>query len=450
MVNDTIVAIATPPGRGGVGIVRISGDRLAGWLPALVDRAVRPRQATHCRFLADDRAIIDEGLLLFFPGPGSFTGEDVIELQGHGSPVVLDLLVRRAVELGARVARPGEFSERAFLNGKLDLVQAEAVADLVAADSETAARAAQASLQGEFSRRIREVVEGLVAVRVLVEAGLDFSEEDIELASPEQLAMRLEDLEGRLTGLMGAARQGSVIREGLRVAIVGKPNAGKSSLLNALSGVDSAIVSALPGTTRDVVRDTVTLGGVAFQLFDTAGLRDTDDPVEREGVRRAHSEMDRADLVLLVVDSQVAEVRDAQALVPEEFAAYARAGRLTVVCNKIDLSLLTAGIAGSDPPVVAVSAVTGAGLEVLRNRLVEAAQVRGGTEGAFMARRRHLAALDKALGHLQQARRNLATLLPELLAEELRQAQHALGSITGEFTSEDLLGEIFSGFCIGK
>lgn len=450
MVNDTIVAVATPPGRGGVGIVRISGSGLEAWLPALGGRRVRPREATHCRFRDTEGGVVDEGILLFFPAPASFTGEDVIELQAHGSPVVLDLLVRRALELGARPARAGEFSERAFINGKLDLVQAEAVADLVAADSEAAARAALASLQGEFSRRIEAIAEVLIELRVLLEAGLDFADEDIEPVALDSLSERLDELGTGIAGLAASARQGSLLREGFRVAITGHPNAGKSSLLNVLSGTDTAIVTAIPGTTRDLVRDSMILDGIPFHLVDTAGLRESLDPVELEGMRRAREELERADLVLLVVDSTQHGSDEVADLVARDFQDCAHAGRLVLVLNKIDLSGLAPGLSRETVPSVALSAATGAGMEALRCCLLEAARGESAREGAFMARRRHLAALEAALDHVREAQRLVAGAPPELMAEELRQAHRELGSITGEFTSEDLLGAIFAGFCIGK
>ena len=450
-MNDPIVAVATPRGRGGVGIVRVSGAGLAGWLAALTDRNIQPRQAQHCRFRDTDGTVIDQGILLFFPGPSSFTGEDVIELQAHGSPVVLDMLVRRLLHLGARPARPGEFSERAFLNGKLDLVQAEAVADLVAAESEAAARAAQASLQGEFSRRISTIRDVLIAQRVLLEAGLDFSDQDIELVAPAALAENLAALCSSIATLLAEATQGSLLREGFRVAIAGRPNVGKSSLMNALTGQDAAIVTDIPGTTRDVIREVVNIRGIPFHLFDTAGLRDSPEPVEREGMRRARAELARADRVLLVVDSQIEGDTETAVFIEQELAAHAARGHLSVILNKIDLSGVAPGQRERSPPLVALSAITGDGLDALRNHLVEVARGGSSSEGHFMARRRHLAALEAALASVRTAERLAGeAALPELLAEELRQAQRQLGGITGEFSSDDLLGEIFAGFCIGK
>lgn len=450
MAAEPIVAVATPPGRGGIGIVRISGHGLHGWLGSLTDHPVVPREATHARFVAADGEVIDEGILLYFPAPASFTGEDVIELQGHGSPVVMDMLVQRAIQLGARPARAGEFSERAFFNGKLDLVQAEAVADLVAAESEAAARAALRSLQGEFSRRIDAIARQLIDLRVLLEAGLDFSDQDIEFATIEQLRDRLLGLCREIVNLIDQARAGARLQEGFHVVIAGRPNAGKSSILNALSGRDSAIVTAIPGTTRDVVRDAMNVGGVVFHLSDTAGIRDSVDPVEVEGMRRARAECERADLVLLVVESQASWQKDVDEFVIGDFAGHVEGGRLMVVLNKIDLSGMAAGVHDRIPPTIAVSAVSGAGMDVLRTYLGRIAGARSGVQGQFMARRRHLAALATTQAHVQRALDTLGSIPLELIAEELRQAQGALDSITGAFTSDDLLGEIFSGFCIGK
>lgn len=448
---DTIVAVATAPGRGGVGVVRISGVALDALLPVLCDRPIESRRAVHCRFLEQDGSAIDEGIALYFRAPASFTGEDVIELQGHGGPVVMDMLVRRVMALGARLARPGEFSERAFLNGKLDLVQAEAVADLIAADTEAAARGAMRSLQGEFSKRVESLTDALVSLRVQVESVLDFPDEDVgEAENTGPLIARLDSLLAAFEALHASVQQGVVLQEGIRVAIAGPPNAGKSRLLNALSGQETAIVTEVAGTTRDVLRETIQLGGVPIHIVDTAGLRDSDDLIEAEGMRRARVEIKRADCVLLVVDSQRDRGKEARELITEEFAVCAQDGRLTLVLNKADLSGLSAGERSGPVPIQVVSAATGAGLDALRAHLIARAKGNGGSAAEFSGRRRHLSALDAAAAHIARAKLNAQRQGPELLAEELRQAQRELGAISGVFTTEDLLGEIFSTFCIGK
>ena len=451
MIVEPIVAVATPRGRGGIGIVRISGTELESWLPKLFDRPAEPRRACHGNFTSALGEVIDEGILLFFPAPASFTGEDVIELQGHGSAVLLDALVKRAVALGARLARPGEFSERAFLNGKLDLVQAEAVADLIAADSEAAAKAALRSLQGEFSSRIQRLARSLTDLRVMVETDLDFSDQDIDLSSLDSLQQRLNMLLDEVVQVISAARQGSQLRDGFRVAIVGRPNAGKSRLLNALAGQDRAIVTAIPGTTRDILREMVNLDGIALELFDTAGLRETRDVVELEGMRRAREVLTAADSVLLVVDSRdCVSQEDVEAFLLAECPEPSQRDRVTLVYSKIDLSGVGAGFTHGTPPSVAVSAVTGAGLDSLRTHLAQLATSNSGTEGQFMARRRHVRALEGVQEHVQHALARIDDVQLELAAEELRRAHQELGSITGEFSSDALLGEIFAGFCIGK
>ncbi|MDI3259235.1 MAG: tRNA uridine-5-carboxymethylaminomethyl(34) synthesis GTPase MnmE [Sinobacteraceae bacterium] len=440
---DTIAAIATPAGAGGIGVVRVSGPAVPAIARALLGRRPRPRHAHLTDFRASDGSLIDRGLLLYFPAPASYTGEPVLELQGHGSPVLLDLLVRRVCALGARLARPGEFTERAFLNGKLDLAQAEAVADLIAARSEAAARAALASLEGAFSRQVQALFERLVTLRVQLEAAIDFPEEEIDFLADPALIAGLEALRGELAALQAAARCGVRLNDGLRAVIVGRPNAGKSSLLNALAGSERAIVTAVPGTTRDVLREAIELDGFALSLADTAGLRETDDPVEREGVRRARLELERADLALLVTEAEHAE--DDLALLAE----VPTATRLVVV-NKIDLDGSPAQVQmRAGVPWLWLSARTGEGLDALRAQLLRLAGAGG--EGAFSARRRHLLALNAVAAALSRAAEALgAARAGELAAEELRAAQCALGEITGAYTSDDLLGAIFASFCIGK
>ncbi len=445
-VNDTIAAIATPPGRGGVGIVRLSGPLSAAIAEAVCGAQPAPRRAAFRRFHAGDGGVLDEGIALYFPAPHSFTGEDVLELHGHGGPVIMDLLLARTLELGARPARPGEFSERAFLNDKLDLAQAEAIADLIASTTAEAARAAVRSLEGEFSRCIRELVEDLIELRVYIEAAIDFPEEEIDFLADYRIAEQLGTLRERLHALQAVAGQGRLLRDGMTVVIAGRPNAGKSSLLNYLAGREAAIVTDIPGTTRDVLREQIAIDGMPLHVIDTAGLRDSDDPVEQEGVRRAWAEMATADRILLLVD-------DRQGFTAEDRALRARlptAAGVTVIYNKIDLT-------GREPALrpaewgheLWLSAKSGAGLDQLREHLKRCMGYHGG-EGTLMARRRHLEALERAAAALAAAGEQLTARAGELAAEELRQAQNALSEITGEFTSEDLLGRIFSSFCIGK
>lgn len=444
--SDTIAAIATPPGRGGIAVLRLSGPaamalaaHVAGTLPA-------PRHAS-LRLLRDAAGeVIDNALVLPFPGPRSFTGEDVVEFQLHGSPVIADLLLERLISLGAREAGPGEFTRRAFMNGRLDLAQAEAVADLVASASTAAARAALRSLEGEFSAAVHGLVEALTLLRVRLEAGLDFPEEGLDAFTDPALAGELQDLLGRLAVLRAAADRGRVLRDGLTLVIAGAPNAGKSSLLNRLAGYEAAIVTDMPGTTRDLVREDILIDGMPVRVVDTAGLRDSADHVEAEGIRRARDAMRRADLVLLVEDCSKTGEPKAELALPDDVPVLR-------VRNKIDLAGLAPGeardSAGND--VLRLSALTGAGIELLRERLKALAGYADGAEGSFAARRRHLDALDRAAVRLQEAGALLAGgRAVELAAEELRLTQAALAEITGAFTTEDLLGRIFSEFCIGK
>ena len=437
---DLIAAIATAPGRGGVGVVRVSGADIAPLATAILGRVPAPRHATFSRFLDRDGQIIDEGIALYFVAPHSFTGEHILELQGHGGPVVLDLILQRCVELGARLADPGEFSRRAFLNGKLDLAQAEAVADLIDAASTEAARSAVRSLSGAFSKRIAELVEALTRLRMLVEATLDFPEEEIDFLKQADAFGRLNRIDASLAAVRAQAKQGALLREGLTVVLIGQPNVGKSSLLNQLAGFEAAIVTEMAGTTRDTVREAIQIDGVPLHVIDTAGLRDTDDAVEKIGIARTWAAVDKADVALLLVDA-------AHGLGKNEAAILARlpaVARLTLH-NKIDITADAPRAAGDE---IWLSAKTGAGVDLLRAKLLEAAGWQAAGEGAFMARARHLDALGRAAGHLVAAREAAEQL--ELFAEELRLAQVALSEITGEFTADDLLGEIFSAFCIGK
>jgi tRNA modification GTPase len=443
---DTIAALATPPGRGGVCVLRISGEDAARIATDIAGSLPAPRTAALRRFRAADGAVIDEGLVLSFPGPGSFTGEDVVELHGHGGPVVADLLLERLLALGARQARPGEFSQRAFVNGRLDLAQAEAVADLIDSGSAAAARAAARSLTGEFSVRVNGLVDALTALRVYVEAALDFPDEDVDFIADDALKDRVGNLRRDFDELQAAATQGAVLRDGLTVVLAGRPNAGKSSLMNRLTGEDTAIVTHLPGTTRDLLRREIVLDGLPLHVIDTAGLRTDAGLVEEEGIRRARREMERADRVLLVVDAGDAGTGAAPA---ETLPAGVP---VTVIRNKIDLLDESPGIAAAGGrTVVSLSALTGAGVDALRTHLKDCAGFEPDRPGALSARRRHLDALARARQHLETGWRELTEAAAgELLAEELRLAQAALGETTGAVSSEQLLGEIFSRFCIGK
>ncbi|MBV8342352.1 MAG: tRNA uridine-5-carboxymethylaminomethyl(34) synthesis GTPase MnmE [Gammaproteobacteria bacterium] len=466
--TDTIVASATPPGRGGIGIVRISGPKAPELGAVLLGELPAARRATCASFLDAGGAAIDAGLALFFPAPHSYTGEHVLELHGHGGEYVLEALVGRAVELGARRARPGEFTQRAFLNERLDLAQAEAVADLIDAGSREAARAAMRSLAGEFSAMVRGLTEAVIELRTYVEAAIDFPEEELDFLADRELGERFAALREHFAAVEASARQGRLLREGMTVVIAGRPNAGKSSLLNRLAGYDAAIVTPIPGTTRDVVRERIAIDGMPLHVLDTAGLRTGGDLVEEEGVRRAQAEMQRADRVLFVVDAAADPVAAALA---EERPRLPRDVPLTLILNKCDLlggeapvepARTAAGAAGArdaqgaadaagPPPRIALSALTGVGLAQLRAHLKECMGYRNVETGTVSARRRHLEALARARGHTLEAARQLAERRAgELVAEELRGAQQALGEITGEFTSEELLGRIFAGFCIGK
>jgi tRNA modification GTPase len=455
--SDTIVAPATAPGRGGIGVVRLSGPGVPAIAAGLLPQGLpEPRRATLATFRDSAGEALDTGLALYFPAPHSYTGEAVLELHGHGGPAVLAALVERAVELGARRAEPGEFTRRAYLNDKLDLAQAEAVADLIDAGSQAAARAALRSLQGAFSEEVHALVEGLIDLRVWVEAAIDFPEEEIDFLADPALAARVTALRARFDAVTRAARQGRVLRDGLTVVIAGRPNAGKSSLLNALAGHDAAIVTDLPGTTRDVVREQLDIDGLPVTVLDTAGLRVAGegpaDVVEAEGIRRTRAEIARADRVLFVVDAAADPAAESFAA---ERATLPEGVPVTLVFNKVDLVEGSAAAAApaSTPSAATtqrVSARTGAGLAELRAHLQAAIGYAPGDTGALSARARHLDALARARGHLDAACALLADKRGELVAEELRGAQQALGEITGEFTSEDLLGRIFGSFCIGK
>jgi tRNA modification GTPase len=448
-ISDTIVAIASAPGRGAVGVIRVSGPNVAQIAASIIGDLPAPRVAQVAHFLGGDGAPLDRGLALYFPAPASYTGEHVLELQGHGGVLVLDSLLQRLLELGCRMARPGEFSERAFLNGKIDIAQAEAIADLIEA---AAARAAVRSMQGEFSAHVHELQAQITELRTLVEAAIDFPDEELDFVPGTVLGDRVAKIFMSFDAITAAARQGALLREGLQVVIAGKPNAGKSSLLNKLAGDEIAIVTDQPGTTRDVLRQQLHLDGLPVNLIDTAGLRPASDVVEAEGVRRAFAELKRADRVLYVLDAAAPATESSASDLAAELNALPRGVPVTLIFNKIDLSGAEPHVdEARDPPQLFLSANSGAGLDLLRAHLKNRAGFSGGDSGAFSARRRHLDALERAKACVVQAAQTLATSRAfELFAEELRRAQLALGEITGEFTSDDLLGEIFSSFCIGK
>lgn len=442
---DTIAAIATAPGRGGIGVVRLSGADLKPYASGLLGRIPSPRQATHTRFLGGTGEAIDDGIALYFPAPHSYTGEDVLELQGHGGPVVMQLLLGRCLELGARLAEPGEFTRRAFLNDKLDLAQAEAVIDIIEASTAAAARSALRSLSGEFSRAVQGLVERLIQLRMLVESTLDFPDEDIDFLEAAHAKEELDAVCNEVGAIRAKARQGSLLRSGLNVVLAGQPNVGKSSLLNQLTGEDRAIVTAVPGTTRDALRETMQVRGIPLHIIDTAGLRETEDEVERIGISRTWREIETADVIVYLVDARLG-VTEADLAIEARLPPGIE--RLTVL-NKADLAGFGVGrSAGTEGIRLTLSAKTGEGIDLLRQELLRVAGWQGTGEDVFLARERHLSALMRTADHLERARCQMRAL--ELLAEELRLAQEALSEITGEFTADDLLGEIFSRFCVGK
>ncbi|MGS0682503.1 tRNA uridine-5-carboxymethylaminomethyl(34) synthesis GTPase MnmE [Shewanella sp. 125m-7] len=453
MTTDTIVAQATAPGRGGVGIIRVSGDLATNVAMAVLGHIPKTRYADYCDFKDDSGEVIDQGIALFFKGPNSFTGEDVLELQGHGGQIVLDMLIKRVMEVdGLRIAKPGEFSEQAFMNDKLDLTQAEAIADLIDATSEQAAKSALNSLQGEFSTQVHELVEQVTNLRLYVEAAIDFPDEEVDFLSDGKIAASLNGIIGRLDGVQASAKQGSIIREGMKVVIAGRPNAGKSSLLNALAGKESAIVTEIAGTTRDVLREHIHLDGMPLHIIDTAGLRDTVDTVEKIGIERAWDEIKTADRVLFMVDGTTTTAVDPHDIWPDFIDRLPNNLGVTVVRNKADITGEDLTITQeTGHSVFRISAKTGLGVEELKQHLKSLMGYQSNLEGGFIARRRHLEALDLASSHLLLGKEQLEVYQAgELLAEELRMCQMALSEITGKFTSDDLLGKIFSSFCIGK
>ena len=453
VTTDTIVAQATAPGRGGVGIIRISGDKATDVAMAVLGHLPKPRYADYCDFKNASGQVIDQGIALFFKGPNSFTGEDVLELQGHGGQIVLDMLIKRVLEVeGIRIAKPGEFSEQAFMNDKLDLTQAEAIADLIDATSEQAAKSALQSLQGEFSKEVHELVDQVTHLRLYVVAAIDFPDEEVDFLSDGKIANALYKIIDKLSAVQASAKQGSIIREGMKVVIAGRPNAGKSSLLNALAGKESAIVTEIAGTTRDVLREHIHLDGMPLHIIDTAGLRDTTDTVEQIGIERAWNEINSADRVLFMVDGTTTDAVDPHDIWPDFINRLPANLGVTVVRNKADLTGENLAMTEEKGySVYRISAKTGLGVEELKQHLKSLMGYQSNLEGGFIARRRHLEALDVAASHLQLGKEQLEIYLAgELLAEELRMAQLALSEITGRFTSDDLLGKIFSSFCIGK
>ncbi|KUM52216.1 tRNA uridine-5-carboxymethylaminomethyl(34) synthesis GTPase MnmE [Rheinheimera sp. EpRS3] len=455
--TDTIAALATAPGRAGVGIIRISGPDTKAVAQAILHKLPKPRYAEYLPFFDGQAKVLDQGIALLFPGPNSFTGEDVLELQGHGGPVLLDMLLKQVLaQPNVRIARPGEFSERAFLNDKLDLAQAEAIADLIDASSEQAARSAMQSLQGEFSHRIHQLVEKVIHLRMYVEAAIDFPDEEIDFLSDGKVAADLAEIIEILSTVKKQATQGSILREGMKVVIAGRPNAGKSSLLNALAGREAAIVTEIAGTTRDVLREHIHIDGMPLHIIDTAGLREATDQVEQIGIQRAWQEIEQADRVLFMVDGTTTNATDPHDIWPDFIDRLPANLGVTVIRNKADITgeMLTpesTADLSNKVPVYRLSAKTGAGIDALREHLKQCIGFDASTEGSFLARRRHLDALDRAAEHLAIGQEQLHSFIAgEILAEELRLTQQHLNEITGEFSSDDLLGKIFSSFCIGK
>ncbi|WP_252736805.1 tRNA uridine-5-carboxymethylaminomethyl(34) synthesis GTPase MnmE [Psychrosphaera sp. B3R10] len=452
--TETIAAQATAPGKGGVGIIRISGPLVKDVALAILGKCPKPRYADYLPFKALSGDILDQGIALFFEGPNSFTGEDVLELQGHGGPIILDMLLQQICQIdNVRLARAGEFSERAFLNDKIDLTQAEAIADLIESTSEQAAKSALQSLQGEFSKKIHDLVEQTIHLRIYVEAAIDFPEEEIDFLSDGKVAGDLDKIIAELAVVKNEAKQGAIMREGMKVVIAGKPNAGKSSLLNALSGKDSAIVTDIAGTTRDVLKEHIHIDGMPLHIIDTAGLRESPDKVEQIGIERAWQEIEQADKVLLMVDATENHSVTPEDIWPEFMAKLPESMPVTIVRNKVDLLAADQREITIDGtlPIISISAREQKGIEALKTHLKKAMGFNGTTEGTFMARRRHLDALDRAESHLLTGKEQLDSYIAgEILAEELRLTQQHLNEITGEFSSDDLLGRIFSSFCIGK
>ncbi|BCG65567.1 MAG: tRNA modification GTPase [Methyloprofundus sp.] len=442
---DTIAAIATPPGNGGVGIIRISGTKAISIAQQLLNKKLQARYAHYASFYDAQGEVIDSGLALLFPNPASFTGEDVIEVQGHGGAVILDMLLKRILALGCRMANPGEFSERAFLNGKIDLAQAEAIADLIESSTEQSARSAQKSMQGIFSKQVNAFVEELIELRIYVEAAIDFVDEEIDFLTDGVVENRVIRLLDAIEAILATAQQGRLLRDGMTVVLAGKPNAGKSSLLNALAGHEAAIVTDIAGTTRDVLKERIQIDGMPLHIIDTAGLRDSDNAIEQEGVRRAHAEIQKADKILLLIDANNPESESILATLPKGIS-------VTKIYNKIDLlNIQPELIENQHGTQIYLSIKKGIGMDLLTQHLKQSVGFAGAADNVFIARRRHIEALNKGLEYVRNALMQLQQhQAGELVAEDLRQAQNYLAKITGEFSSDDLLGKIFSSFCIGK
>lgn len=447
----TIAAIATPPGKGGVSIIRVSGPKCQFLCQTILGKKLTPRQAYYLPFLDQQQTAIDQGLAIYFAAPNSFTGEDVLEFQGHGGPIIMDLLLQRIVECGIELAKPGEFSEKAFLNDKLDLAQAEAIADLIESGSRQAAKSALRSLSGDFSKEVHQLVDMLVYLRTYVEAAIDFPDEEIDFLQDQKVIDKIQQIRDFQTKLIHKAQQGNLLREGMTVVIAGKPNAGKSSLLNALVEKESAIVTHVEGTTRDILTEQINIDGLPLHIVDTAGLRKTDDLVEKIGIGRAINEIEKADRLLLVVDASQGDKVDLQKEIHQFFPKQTRLPPISLIKNKIDLINKRPTISQEDIATIFLSASNGDGVKLLKDHLKQVVGYNATESGVFMARRRHLTALDKAQQHIEQGFEQLIHFSAgELLAEELKLAQLQLNEITGEFTSDDLLGNIFSSFCIGK
>ncbi len=445
--SDTIVALATPIGSAGVAVIRVSGSKVFAIATALTKQALKPRHATYTPFYNHNQQILDQGIAIYYQAPHSFTGEDILELQGHGGMIIIDLIIKAIIAKGARIAHPGEFSERAFLNNKIDLIQAEAIADLISASSSAAAASAMRSLQGEFSKKIGALVNSIIYLRTYIEAAIDFVEEEINFLQNDQILQEIKKIQENIKNIQYQAKQGSLLREGISIVIAGRPNVGKSTLLNCLSGNDRAIVTDIAGTTRDVIREYIIMDGIPLHILDTAGLHDSKDKIEQEGIRRSYTEIARADFVLLMTD----DLQKDYVLLDEIMQKIPKTAHLILLKNKIDLQAKKACITQTEHAfVISISAKTGEGIDLLKNKIKSCIGLQETNEGIFSARSRHIEALKKAENFLQNATHTLKQKSYELLAEDLRLTQQALNEITGEFTSDDLLGKIFSSFCVGK